>query len=134
MQKTQETGVQSLVWEDPQEEGIAAYYSNFAVENLMDRGVWWATVHMVSKNRTQLKHAQSNKENHILCLFEVMRVFVPLHILVKHTLALSRTYGRLLLYSSSLGEAPQEKILGSQYWEYFLPLGNWLIFSLGNCD
>ena len=35
-------------------------------------------------------------------------------------------------YMSSLGESPEEKILGSQYWEYFLPLGNWLIFSLGN--
>ena len=31
-------------------------------------------------------------------------------------------------YMSSLGESPEEKILGSQYWEYFLPLGNWLIF------
>ena len=33
-----------------------------------------------------------------------------------------------------LCEAHWEKILGCKYWEYFLPLGNWFIFSLGNCD
>ena len=26
------------------------------VENLMDRGAWWATVHGVSKNQTQLSN------------------------------------------------------------------------------
>ena len=25
------------------------------LENLMDRGAWWATVHMVAKSRTRLK-------------------------------------------------------------------------------
>lgn len=34
----------------------------------------------------------------------------------------------------SLCEAHWEKILEYQYWEYFLPLGNWFIFNLGNCD
>ena len=48
----QETWVQSLGREDPLEEGIATYYSIFALENLMDRGAWWATVHMVSESDT----------------------------------------------------------------------------------
>ena len=36
--------------EDPLEEGM---YS--CLENPMDRGAWWATVHRVSKSQTQLK-------------------------------------------------------------------------------
>ena len=49
-----ETGVQSLGWEDPLEEGMATHSSIFAWRILMDRGAWWATVHGVTKSRTQL--------------------------------------------------------------------------------
>ena len=28
------------------------------LENPMDRGAWWATVHAVTKSRTQLKHTK----------------------------------------------------------------------------
>ena len=40
-----ETGVQSLGWEDPLEEGMATHCSSFAWRILMDRRAWWATVH-----------------------------------------------------------------------------------------
>ena len=52
---TQETLVQSLGWEDPLEEGMATHYSILAWRILMDRRVWWATVHGVAKSWTQLK-------------------------------------------------------------------------------
>ena len=49
-----ETWVQPLGWEDPMEEGMATHSSIFAWRILMDRGAWWATVHGVTKSRTQL--------------------------------------------------------------------------------
>ena len=52
--------VQSLGWEDPLKEGIAAHSSNPAWRILMDRGAWWATVCGVTKSQTQL----SNKAQH----------------------------------------------------------------------
>ena len=55
-QETQETGVQSLGWEDPLEEGMATHSLQFScLQNPMDRGVWWARVHRVSKSQTRLK-------------------------------------------------------------------------------
>ena len=48
--------VRSLGQEDPLEEGTATYS---CLENPMDRGTWWATVHKVAKSRTQLSmHTQ----------------------------------------------------------------------------
>ena len=44
MQKMQ---VQSLGHEDPLEKGMATHSS--ILENPMDRGAWWATVHRVAK-------------------------------------------------------------------------------------
>ena len=50
----QETGVLSLIWEDPLEEknGNPLQYS--FLENPMDRGAWWATIHGVAKSWTRL--------------------------------------------------------------------------------
>ena len=39
--------VQPLGWEDPLEEEYPLLYS--CLENPMDRGAWWATVHGVTK-------------------------------------------------------------------------------------
>ena len=54
----QETWVWSLAWEDLLEKEMAAHsngkYSR--VENPMDRGVWQATVHEFTKNRTWLSN------------------------------------------------------------------------------
>ena len=44
--------VQSLGWEDPLEEGMAAHSNILARRIPMDRRVWWATVYEVAKSRT----------------------------------------------------------------------------------
>ena len=41
----QETGVQSLGWEDPLEEGIATHSSIISWRISVDRGAWRATAH-----------------------------------------------------------------------------------------
>ena len=47
----QETGVQSLGWEDPLEKEMTTPTGcqDSCLENLMDRGAWSATVHGVTK-------------------------------------------------------------------------------------
>ena len=40
---------------DPLEEKMATNSNIFAWKNAMDRGSWWATVHGVAKNWTQMK-------------------------------------------------------------------------------
>lgn len=49
-----------------------------------------------------------------------------LHILIKHAVVLYQgdTEATVDILHCSLCEAHWEKILGYQYWEYFLPLGN----------
>ena len=47
--------VLSLGWEDPLEERMATHFSILVYRILMDKGAWWATVHRVTKSRTQLK-------------------------------------------------------------------------------
>ena len=39
-------------WEDPLEEAMATHSSILGMENPMDRGVWWATVHRVTRSQT----------------------------------------------------------------------------------
>ena len=51
----QEMWVQSLSWEDPLEEGMAAYSIILAWRIPMDIGAWRATVHGVMKSRTQMR-------------------------------------------------------------------------------
>ena len=50
----QKTWVRSLGLEDPLEEGKATHSSILAWRISTDRGAWWATVHGVTKSRTQL--------------------------------------------------------------------------------
>ena len=45
MQKTKESQVQSLVWEDPLEEGTATHSSILAGRIPMVRGAWQSTVY-----------------------------------------------------------------------------------------
>ena len=49
-----ETWVQSLCWEDSPGEGHGNPLQYSCLENPMDTGVWWGTVHRVTKSRTQL--------------------------------------------------------------------------------
>ena len=51
----QETGAQSLGWEDPLEEGMAPT-PVFLPGESMDRSAWWATVCGVTKSWTQLSN------------------------------------------------------------------------------
>ena len=63
MQELQEMWVQSLGQEDPLEGGNPPQYS--CLENPMDRGAWWATVHKLVKSWVQLKklaHTRKKKE------------------------------------------------------------------------
>ena len=48
----QETWVCSLGQDDSLEKGTATHSSILNLENPMDRGTWWATVHGVAKNQT----------------------------------------------------------------------------------
>ena len=51
----QETRVRYLGWEDSSGEGNGNPLQYSCLENPMDRGAWWATVHRVAKSRTRLK-------------------------------------------------------------------------------
>ena len=51
-----ETQVQSLDQEDPLEKGMATHSSISCLENSMDKGAWWATVHGVAWSQTQLSY------------------------------------------------------------------------------
>ena len=55
VQELQEVWVRSLGQEDPLE-GMATHSSILAWSIIMDRGAWWATVHGVTKSRTQLSN------------------------------------------------------------------------------
>ena len=48
----QETQVRSLGQEDPLEKGMATHFQYSCLENSMDRGAYWGTVHGVAKRRT----------------------------------------------------------------------------------
>ena len=48
----QETGVQSLGWEDPLEEGMATHSGVLAWRIPTDRGAWQATVQKVAESGT----------------------------------------------------------------------------------
>ena len=50
----QETWVRSLGREDPLEKEMANPLQYSCLENSMDGGAWWATVHGVTKSRTRL--------------------------------------------------------------------------------
>ena len=48
----QETRIQSLGWEDPLGGGHGNPLQYSCLENVMDRGAWWATVHGVARSLT----------------------------------------------------------------------------------
>ena len=56
----QETQVQSLGREDPLEKEMATHPLQYScLENPMEGGTWWATVHRVAKSWTRLSHFTS---------------------------------------------------------------------------
>ena len=50
----QETWIQSLGWEDSLEKEMATHSSILGLDNLMDRGAWWAAVHGVAMSQAPL--------------------------------------------------------------------------------
>ena len=64
-----ETWVQSLVWEDPLEEGMAVHSSILSWRIPMDKGAWRATLHGVTESdMTEWPHT-------------VLYIFIPSHFL-----------------------------------------------------
>ena len=57
------TWVQSLGQKDPLEKGTAPHSSVSCLENHMDRGAWWATVHGVAKLDTTEQLSLFTHEN-----------------------------------------------------------------------
>ena len=47
-----ETWVQCLGLEKPLKKGMATHYQYSCLENSMEKGTWWVTVHRVAKSRT----------------------------------------------------------------------------------
>ena len=47
--------VQSLDQEDPLEESMATHIQYSCLVNPMERGVWWASVHRITRSQTPLK-------------------------------------------------------------------------------
>ena len=63
-----ESWVQSLVWKDPLEEGMATHSIVVTWRVPMDRGAWQATVHGFAKSQTRhgrLRKAQQDKKNEV---------------------------------------------------------------------
>ena len=62
MQKKQETRVRSLSWEDSPGEGNGNTLQYSCLENPMDRGTWWATIHGVTEaDSTEHTHKVKSK-------------------------------------------------------------------------
>ena len=63
----QETQVQSLGGENSPGEGNGNPLQCSCLENSMDRGAWWASVHGVAKSWTGLRpHTQGKAQNEVL--------------------------------------------------------------------
>ena len=55
--------VQSLGEEDSPGGGNGNPFQYSCLENPMDRGAWWATVHGVTKSQARLKHTGTQNDN-----------------------------------------------------------------------
>ena len=64
-----ETWVWSLGWEDPLEEGMATHSNILPWRIPMDRGAWQATVHGVTKSRTQLSWLSTAQHVYLVSSF-----------------------------------------------------------------
>ena len=71
-----ETQVQFPSWEDPLMKGMATH-SRICLENSMDREVWWATAHGVTKSWTQLSNTHTHTHSGIyVCVYVCARVYI----------------------------------------------------------
>ena len=68
-----------LGWEDPWKEGMANPLQYSCLENPMDRGVWWTTVHRVAKNQTGLKQLSIHAAIVLIVFFILLYLHVNNH-------------------------------------------------------
>ena len=54
----------SLGWEDPLEEGNGNPLQYSCLENPMDRGAWWASVHRAAKSQHHWAHTHTHTHTH----------------------------------------------------------------------
>ena len=73
-----ETGVRSLGWEDPLEEGMATHSSILDWGIPMDRGAWWATLHGFAKSRTRLSNYAQVFQGLVYCSQEKTQVHLSM--------------------------------------------------------
>ena len=59
-----ETWVQSLSWEDPQEEGMVTHSSILAWRIPVDRRAWRATDHRVARSRARVSGHAGHTQRH----------------------------------------------------------------------
>ena len=107
MQETEETWVRSLGREDLLKEGIATQYS--CLENPMDRGAWWATVHRVAKNQTrqntptqQIKTRFFQFSSFYFCSTMLLSQDFPVAQMVKNLSAMQQTQVRSMGWEDPL--------------------------------
>ena len=86
----QKTQVRSLGGEDALEKGMATHSSILASRIPMDRGVWWATVHGVTKSQTPLLRSY---------LFRLLRVKFMKHLVCAWSFTWQHEY---IIYFSML--------------------------------
>ena len=71
MQETQEMEVQSLGQEDPLEQEMATLQYSY-LENSMDRGAWWATMHGITEsNMTEHTHTHASIHKHSILAISI---------------------------------------------------------------
>ena len=85
MQEIQETCVQSLGQEDSPEGGNGNSLQYSCLENFMDRGAWWTTVHGVAKSRKSLStHATADVYSEELKTYLHKMFYISVHSDVVH--------------------------------------------------
>ena len=72
------------------EHGNPLHYS--CLENPMDRGIWWATVHGVAKSQTQLKQLSTQTMQQILMLTQIQICLKEKKVKQLHTLKGTNTF------------------------------------------
>ena len=98
------------------------------LENPMDRGVWWATVHRVSKGRTQLQRLSIHTHNHLTgvrWLLTVTLIYMTLRIsdveyFFKYMVAISMSSLEKHLFKSSVHLLIGLCAFFDNEWEEFL--------------
>ena len=95
----QETQVWSLGWDDPLEEEPSTSLQYSCLENPMDKGAWWVTVHTVTKSQTRLKWLSTTQ------LFTVFLQFTvtPYIFCYRYTQMLPQTCGGCHMWHVTCG-------------------------------